>query len=52
MRFALLISLEGAGHGGAQFETKENIKQVITFLDKYLKQCLIDASCYLSFRRA
>ncbi len=31
------ISLEGVGHGGSQFETAENIKQVITFLDKYLK---------------
>lgn len=31
------ISLEGAGHGGAQFETAENIQQVIAFLDQYLK---------------
>jgi acetyl esterase/lipase len=30
-------SLEGAGHGGAQFETAENLKLVIGFLDKYLK---------------
>jgi len=30
-------SLEGAGHGGAQFETAENVQQVIAFLDKYLK---------------
>lgn len=31
------ISLEGAGHGGSQFETEENLKLVIGFLDKYLK---------------
>jgi acetyl esterase/lipase len=31
------VSLEGAGHGGSQFETEENIKLVIGFLDKYLK---------------
>jgi acetyl esterase/lipase len=31
------ISLEGAGHGGAQFETAENISKVISFLDQYLK---------------
>lgn len=31
------VSLEGAGHGGAQFETEENLKLVIGFLDKYLK---------------
>jgi acetyl esterase/lipase len=31
------VSLEGAGHGGAQFETAENLKLVIGFLDKYLK---------------
>lgn len=31
------VSLEGAGHGGSQFETEENIKLVIDFLDKYLK---------------
>lgn len=31
------ISLEGAGHGGSQFETAENLAQVIAFLDKYLK---------------
>jgi acetyl esterase/lipase len=29
--------LEGANHGGAQFETAENLKKVMTFLDKYLK---------------
>jgi acetyl esterase/lipase len=31
------VSLEGAGHGGSQFETAENLAQVIAFLDKYLK---------------
>ncbi len=31
------VSLEGAGHGGAQFETAENLKLVIGFLDQYLK---------------
>lgn len=31
------ISLEGAGHGGSQFETSENLNLVIVFLDKYLK---------------
>ncbi|MCG2784751.1 MAG: alpha/beta hydrolase [Anaerolineae bacterium] len=31
------VSLEGAGHGGGQFETTENLAQVIAFLDKYLK---------------
>jgi acetyl esterase/lipase len=31
------VSLEGAGHGGSQFETEENLQQVISFLDKYLK---------------
>jgi dipeptidyl aminopeptidase/acylaminoacyl peptidase len=31
------VSLEGAGHGGSQFETEENLKLVIDFLDKYLK---------------
>ena len=30
-------SLDGAGHGGSQFETEENIQLVISFLDKYLK---------------
>jgi predicted esterase len=30
-------SLEGAGHGGSQFETSENISKVIEFLDKVLK---------------
>jgi acetyl esterase/lipase len=31
------ISLEGAGHGGSQFSTAENLALVIAFLDKYLK---------------
>jgi acetyl esterase/lipase len=31
------VSLEGAGHGGSQFETDDNLKLVIGFLDKYLK---------------
>ncbi len=31
------ISLEGAGHGGSQFGTAENLALVIAFLDKYLK---------------
>jgi acetyl esterase/lipase len=31
------VSLEGAGHGGSQFETEENLKLVIEFLDTYLK---------------
>lgn len=31
------VSLEGAGHGGSQFETEENLKLVIEFLDEYLK---------------
>jgi acetyl esterase/lipase len=30
-------SLEGAGHGGSQFETAENLNKVIAFLDQYLK---------------
>jgi hypothetical protein len=29
--------LEGAGHGGSQFETAENLQKIIGFLDKYLK---------------
>jgi acetyl esterase/lipase len=29
--------LDGAGHGGSQFETTENLNQVINFLNKYLK---------------
>lgn len=31
------VSLEGAGHGGAQFGTAENLQLVINFLNKYLK---------------
>ncbi len=31
------IALDGAGHGGSQFETAENLNLVIGFLDKYLK---------------
>ncbi|HEY9076164.1 MAG TPA: alpha/beta hydrolase [Anaerolineaceae bacterium] len=31
------VSLEGAGHGGSQFETAENLAMVIAFLDKHLK---------------
>ena len=30
-------SLEGAGHGGSQFEAEENLNLVIKFLDTYLK---------------
>ena len=33
----ILKLLEGAGHGGPQFETPENLKLVFAFLDKYLK---------------
>jgi pimeloyl-ACP methyl ester carboxylesterase len=29
--------IDGAGHGGAQFETAENLKVVVGFLDMYLK---------------
>lgn len=29
--------LEGAGHGGPEFETRENIVKVLDFLDKHLK---------------
>jgi len=32
-----LILLEGAAHGGSQFETKENLAIVFAFLDKYMK---------------
>ena len=32
-----LILLEGAGHGGPQFGTAENLDKVFAFLDKYLK---------------
>lgn len=31
------VSLEGAGHGGSEFGTTENLSLVISFLDKYLK---------------
>lgn len=31
------VSLEGAGHGGSQFETEENLNLLIGFLDTYLK---------------
>lgn len=31
------VLLEGAGHGGSQFETTENLQMVIAFLDTYLK---------------
>ncbi len=31
------LSLDGAGHGGSQFETAENLQTVIAFLDQYLK---------------
>ena len=31
------VSLEGAGHGGSQFETEENLNLVIEFLNTYLK---------------
>jgi hypothetical protein len=30
-------SLEGAGHGGSEFETAENLQMVIDFLNKYLQ---------------
>jgi len=30
-------SIQGAGHGGAQFETEANIKLMLDFLDKHLK---------------
>jgi len=29
--------MEGASHGGSQFETQENLDKVFSFLDKYLK---------------
>ena len=34
---ATYILLEGAGHGGAQFETAENLQQVIDFLNQHLQ---------------
>ena len=30
--------IEGAGHGGTQFETADNLELVLDFLDSYLKQ--------------
>jgi dipeptidyl aminopeptidase/acylaminoacyl peptidase len=30
-------TIEGAGHGGSQFETAANIAKVLDFLDKHLK---------------
>jgi DNA-binding response OmpR family regulator len=36
-RVKAVLTRRGAGHGGAQFETAENIAKVIAFLDKYLK---------------
>ena len=30
--------LEGAGHGAPQFETPDNVKQVLDFLDKHMKK--------------
>jgi acetyl esterase/lipase len=32
-----LYLIEGARHGGSEFETSENLKRVFDFLDKYLK---------------
>jgi acetyl esterase/lipase len=34
---ATYMLIDGAGHGGAQFETDENLQLVIAFLDRYLK---------------
>jgi acetyl esterase/lipase len=31
------IKLKGAGHGGSQFDTTDNLNKVFAFLDKYLK---------------
>ena len=31
------ISLPGAGHGGPEFETAENLDRVFAFLDRFLK---------------
>ncbi|MBU3102214.1 MULTISPECIES: alpha/beta hydrolase [Clostridium] len=31
------FKLEGAGHGGKEFETKDNLDKVYRFIDKYLK---------------
>ena len=33
-----LVKLEGAGHGGAQFQTDEVKKQILEFFDKHLKK--------------
>jgi len=30
-------TIEGAGHGGSQFETDKNLSKIFDFLDKYLK---------------
>jgi hypothetical protein len=32
-----VAELEGAGHGGPQFEMAENLERVVSFLNKYLK---------------
>jgi len=32
-----LVILQGAGHGGNQFKTSENMNKTLNFLDKYLK---------------
>ena len=32
-----MILLEGAGHGGPQFGSAENLDKVFAFLDRYLK---------------
>jgi dipeptidyl aminopeptidase/acylaminoacyl peptidase len=32
-----LVLLESAGHGGPQFDSKENMETVFAFLDKHLK---------------
>lgn len=32
-----LVLLEGASHGGSQFEEKNNLDKVFAFLDKYMK---------------
>ena len=29
--------IDGAGHGGTQFSTETNMKEVVDFLDKHLK---------------
>jgi hypothetical protein len=31
------VSIQGAAHGGSQFETPENLQLVVDFLNKYLK---------------